>query len=132
MEDNIKVLIADDEPDITELVKAFLSANNFECDTVTNGRDALSKIREKKYDVVILDVMMPYIDGYHVAYEISNQNNQLNCPVIIILTSRDVQLERPIAKMSGAFEIIQKPFKLDVLLETIMKGIKDKKEVSNE
>ncbi|MCX7905189.1 MAG: response regulator [Elusimicrobiales bacterium] len=132
MENNLKVLIADDETDIAELIKAFLTANKFDCDTVTNGRDALASIREKKYDVVILDVMMPYIDGYHVAYEISNQSNQQNSPVIIILTSRDVQLERPIAKMSGAFEIIQKPFKLDNLLETIMKGIKEKREVSNE
>lgn len=124
MEGKLKVLIADDDLDITELLKSFLSANNFECDVVNNGRDALSKIFEKKYDIVLLDVMMPYIDGYHVAYEISNKIDQQ--PLIIILTSRDTQFEKPIAKMSGAFEIIQKPFELDNLIKIIKEGLKIK------
>lgn len=127
MEDSLKVLIADDDIEITELLKSFLSVNNFECDVVNNGRDALSKLKEKRYDVVILDVMMPYIDGYHVAYEITNQQDVDQQPLIIILTSRDIQFEKPIAKMSGAFEIIQKPFTLDNLLETIKRGLKETK-----
>lgn len=125
MENKLKVLIADDDLDITDLLKTFLSANNFDCDIVNNGRDALSKIRENNYDVVLLDVMMPYIDGYHVAYEISN-NSFKKQPLIIILTSRDTQFEKPIAKMSGAFEIIQKPFEIDNLLNVIKEGLKIK------
>lgn len=127
MEGNIKALIADDDTDITDLLKTFLLTHNFECDVVNNGMEALSKIREKKYDVVILDVMMPYIDGYHVAYEITNQHNINEQPLIIILTSRDIQFEKPIAMMSGAFEIIQKPFELDNLLNTIIRGLKERK-----
>lgn len=125
MENKLKVLIADDDLDITELLKSFLTSNNFECEIVNNGRDALSKIMEKNYDVVLLDVMMPYVDGYHVAYEISNKISQKQ-PLIIILTSRDIQFEKPIAKMSGAFEIIQKPFELDNLLNIIKQGLKIK------
>ncbi len=125
MENSIKVLIADDDTDIAELIKNFLAANNFECDVVYNGRDALSKIKEKRYDVLIIDVMMPYIDGYHIAYEISNQHNE-EVPLVVIMTSRDIQFEKNIAKMSGAFEIIQKPFALDSLLSTIKNGIEEK------
>lgn len=126
MENNIKVLIADDDTDIADLIKNFLSSTNFECDVVHNGKDAILKLQEKKYDVVILDVMMPYIDGYHVAYEISTKYE--SSPVIIILTSRDIQFEKTIAKISGAFEILQKPFELDNLLETIKKGLNEKKQ----
>lgn len=122
MEGGVRILIADDEIDITELISSFLKAHGYECDVVNNGKDALIKAKENKYDLIILDVMMPYIDGYHVSYEITNTFD--NPPPIIILTSRDTQSEKPIAKMSGAIEILQKPFELDKLLETIEKVIK--------
>ncbi len=124
MEDRIKILIADDEEEIVELLKSFLVSNNFICDIASNGKEVLLKIKENKYDIILLDVMMPYIDGYHVAYEISTAID--NPPYIIIMTSRDTQLEKGIAKMSGAYEIIQKPFDLDKILETIKKAVKEK------
>ncbi|HOJ85744.1 MAG: response regulator transcription factor [Elusimicrobiales bacterium] len=124
MENKLKLLIADDEMDITELLKGFLSSHGYECEAVTNGKDALNKIKQNKYDLVLLDVMMPYIDGYHVAYEITNQIE--NPPHIIIMTSRDIQFEKNIAKMSGAAEIIQKPFNLDDMLKLIKKITENK------
>lgn len=127
MEDNsLRILIADDDVEITELLNAFFSSQNYKCDIVNNGRDALIKVKENVYDVVILDVMMPYIDGYHVAYEITNSFELDKQPVVIILTSRDVEFEKPIAKMSGAYEIVQKPFELDKLMEVIRNSIKNR------
>jgi DNA-binding response OmpR family regulator len=121
MENSINVLIVDDEMDITEVLLNFLSANGFKCEAVYNGKDAISKIKSGKFDVVLLDVMLPYIDGYHVAYEITSEME--NPPAIIIMTSRDIQFEKNIAKMSGAFEVIQKPFELDKILEVIKKAV---------
>lgn len=129
MENKYRVLIADDEQDITDLINTYLTSHGYICDVVDNGKEALSKLKQNKYDIVLLDVMMPYIDGYHVAYEITNSSNTL--PIIIILTSRDIQFERNIAKMSGAYEIIQKPFELDMLYSTIQKALKEK-EAKNE
>jgi len=121
MENSINVLIVDDEMDTTEILLNFLSANGFKCEAVYNGKDAISKIKSGKFDVVLLDVMLPYIDGYHVAYEITSEME--NPPAIIIMTSRDIQFEKNIAKMSGAFEVIQKPFELDKILEVIKKAV---------
>ena len=125
MEDIIKILIVDDETDIADMLSAFLSAKGFECETVYNGKDAILKIKGGKFDVVLLDVMLPYIDGYHVAYEVTTEMEKP--PQIIIMTSRDTQFEKNIAKMSGAFEIIQKPFNLDQVFETIKKAIERRK-----
>jgi DNA-binding response OmpR family regulator len=61
------------------------------------------------------------MDGYHVAYE--STTDMENPPAIIIITSRDIQFEKNIAKMSGAFEVIQKPFELDKILEVIKKAV---------
>ncbi|MGC9070608.1 MAG: response regulator transcription factor [Elusimicrobiales bacterium] len=131
MENSIKMLIADDDLDVAELIKNFFTANNFDCDVVYNGRDALSKIKEKKYDVILLDVMMPYIDGYHIAYEISNHQGD-ETPLIVILTARDIQFEKNIARMSGAFEIIQKPFNLDNLLSIVKRGLEERSKKEEE
>jgi DNA-binding response OmpR family regulator len=68
----------------------------------------------EKLDLILLDIMMPYIDGYHVAYEITAKLGN-NAPRIVIITSRDTVREKGIALMSGAHEIIQKPFDLDEL-----------------
>lgn len=129
MENKYRVLIADDEQDITDLITTYLSSQGYICDVVDNGKDALSKLKQNKYDIALLDIMMPYIDGYHVAYEINNSSNTL--PIIIMLTSRDIQFEKNIAKMSGAYEIIQKPFELDTLHLTIQKALKER-ETKNE
>jgi len=121
MENSINVLIVDDEMDITEVLLNFLSANGFKCEAVYNGKDAILKIKSGKFDVILLDVMLPYIDGYHVAYE--SITDMENPPAIIIMTSRDIQFEKNIAKMIGAFEVIQKPFELDKILEVIKKAV---------
>jgi DNA-binding response OmpR family regulator len=121
MENSINILIVDDEIDITELLSSFLKSKGFNCDVVYNGKDAIDRIKTKKFDVVLLDVMLPYIDGYHVAYEITSEME--NPPAIIIITSRDTQHEKNIAKMSGAVDVIQKPFELDKILEVIKKVV---------
>ena len=66
-------------------------------------------ITREKLDLVLLDVMMPYIDGYHVASEICSKMGR-NAPKIMIMTSRDTVREKGIALMSGAVSVLQKPF----------------------
>ena len=71
------------------------------------------------------DDMMPYIDGYHVAYEITNKLGPKS-PHIIIMTSRDTTREKGIALMSGAHEVIQKPFEMAHLHERVAAALEPK------
>jgi len=107
-----RILIADDDPDIADLLESYYKGRGHEVSVVTNGKDALQRIESGRFDLVLMDVMMPYIDGYHVAYEVASKFGT-DAPKIIIMTSRDVASEKGIAMLSGAQEVIQKPFTLD-------------------
>jgi DNA-binding response OmpR family regulator len=111
MADRKRILVADDDPDLLDLLKMDLSFQGYEVLAAANGKEALQLAVNEKLDLVLLDVMMPYIDGYHVAYEVTNKLGA-KAPMIVIMTSRDTTRERGIAMMSGATEVIQKPFEM--------------------
>ena len=114
MADRKRILVADDDPDLLDLLKLDLGMQGYEVLVAANGKDALQMSMTEKVDLVLLDVMMPYIDGYHVAYEISSKLGA-NSPMIVLMTSRDTAREKGIALMSGAQEVLQKPFEMDAL-----------------
>jgi DNA-binding response OmpR family regulator len=114
MEAGKRLLIADDDPDISDLLESYFRKAGYDVTVTVNGKEALQKAQEARYDLVLLDVMMPYIDGYHVASEISSFYGN-DCPKIIIMTSRDTASEKGIAMLSGASEVVQKPFTLEEL-----------------
>lgn len=118
MADRKRILVADDDPDLLELLKMDLSYQGYEVLAAANGKDALRVAMVEQLDLVLLDVMMPYIDGYHVAYELTNKLGP-KAPCILIMTSRDTTREKGIALMSGAAEIIQKPFEMAKLHERL-------------
>lgn len=113
-----RILIADDDPDIVDLLETYFKKKGYDVTVVVNGKDALQKVESAKFDLVLLDVMMPYIDGYHVAFEITSKFGS-DSPKIIIMTSRDVSSEKGIAMLSGATEAVQKPFTLEDLEQKI-------------
>jgi DNA-binding response OmpR family regulator len=114
MESGKRILIADDDPDIIDLLESYFRKCGYDVTAKVNGKDALQAAEAEKFDLVLLDVMMPYIDGYHVASEISSRYGS-ESPKIIIMTSRDVASEKGIALLSGANDAVQKPFSLDEL-----------------
>ncbi|MFH1618465.1 MAG: response regulator [bacterium] len=122
MADRKRILIADDDPDLADLLETDLGKQGYEIRVVANGKDALQAVTREQFDLVLLDVMMPYIDGYHVAYEISSGHSE-NIPKIIIMTSRDTSREKGIALMSGANLVLQKPFTLEELHARIKEAL---------
>ncbi|OGS40877.1 MAG: hypothetical protein A2506_01575 [Elusimicrobia bacterium RIFOXYD12_FULL_66_9] len=118
MADRKRILVADDDPDLLDLLKMDLGFQGYEVLTAANGKDALQVAMAEQLDLVLLDVMMPYIDGYHVAYELTNKLGS-KAPRILIMTSRDTVKEKGIALMSGATEVLQKPFEMAKLHERI-------------
>ncbi|MEW5758236.1 MAG: response regulator [Candidatus Omnitrophota bacterium] len=77
-----KILVIDDEPDFLELIRNRLEANNYEVVTALNGKDGMSKVKKEKPDAVLLDILMPDIDGLTVLKKI--RQNDKNLPVFII------------------------------------------------
>ena len=114
MEDRKRILIADDDPDIADLLDTYFTKAGYDVTVVTNGKDALQHAENDKFDLLLLDVMMPYIDGYHVASEITSKFGA-NAPKIVIMTSRDVASEKGLVLLSGACQAVQKPFTLEDL-----------------
>lgn len=119
MADRKRILVADDDPDLLDLLKMDLSHQGYEILAAANGKDALQIALAEKLDLILLDVMMPYIDGYHVAYEVTNKLGN-KAPRIMLMTSRDTAREKGIALMSGAEDVFQKPFEMGQLHEKII------------
>ena len=114
MADRKRILIADDDPDLVDLLKMDLTHQGYDILVAMNGKEALQMAMSEKVDLVLLDVMMPYIDGYHVAYEVTSKLGS-GAPMIVLMTSRDTSREKGIAIMSGAAEVFQKPFEMEAL-----------------
>ncbi|WP_196140048.1 response regulator [Aliikangiella sp. G2MR2-5] len=100
-----KLLIADDDLDLGRLLKDYLQQEGFEIDLVENGDQAINKILENKYDLLILDVMMPGKNGFETLAEI-RRNSQLP---VIMLTARGEKVDRIVGLEMGADDYVGKP-----------------------
>ena len=118
-----KVLIADDEEGLLELLRFSLDADGYEVVAASDGKKALNYALKEKFDLIILDVMMPHMDGYHVASEITQDPK---APPVLLLTSRDFTQDQPAIKGSGATAFLSKPFEIAELLEVVRSLIKNK------
>ena len=102
-----KILIADDEPRIRDLIREHLIHNGFECAEAGDGSAALAAVRAGGIDLVILDIMMPFMDGMTCLREMRSQ--RLNVPVIM-LTARSEEYDKLAGLGSGADDYVVKPF----------------------
>ncbi|MBI5244725.1 MAG: response regulator [Elusimicrobia bacterium] len=118
MADRKRILVVDDDPDLLDLLQMDLAHHGYDTLTASNGKDALRIAMAEKLDLILLDVMMPNLDGYHVAQEITDKLGH-KAPTIIIITGRDTTREKGIVLLSGAHEAIQKPFLMEKLRERV-------------
>lgn len=101
-----KILIAEDDPNILELLKLYMCRDGFDVDTAVNGGEALARFRIFKPDLVLLDVMMPVVDGWEVCHTIRQESNT----PIIMLTARGETVDKITGLELGADDYITKPF----------------------
>jgi CheY-like chemotaxis protein len=113
-----KILVADDEEELLELIQMSLVGAGHDVTTAKNGKQATEIARRDKFDVIILDVMMPIMDGYHAAAEIVQDPKS---PPVLLLTSRDFDQDSSAIKGSGATAFLSKPFEVPELLDTVKK-----------
>lgn len=131
MGDKIKILLADDEKDLSKAVGTILTYSNYDVDIVSNGKEALEKINNTIYDLIILDIMMPVMDGIQALKEI--RKNNIKTPVILLTAKSQVD-DKVEGLDSGANDYLTKPFDKKELLARIraLTRIKEEKyEIGN-
>jgi two-component system alkaline phosphatase synthesis response regulator PhoP len=113
-----KILIVDDEVDLVETVRFPLEMEGFNVLVSYNGEDALNKARKESPDLIILDLMLPKLDGYKVCRLLKFDEKYKHIP-ILMLTAKTQEKDKILGMETGADEYITKPFEMDDLLEKV-------------
>jgi CheY-like chemotaxis protein len=104
-----RILLADDEPRLLHVVGLYLGMEGFEVTEVADGTEAIAALETQQFDLAILDVMMPGVDGIEVCRHIRSQPRTQTMPVLVFTSlSSDADVER--ARLAGANHLITKPF----------------------
>ena len=114
--DNKKILLVEDDQNFGAILKDYLMLNDFDVILAKNGMEGFEKFKKDTYDLCILDVMMPYKDGYTLAKEIREKNKEVP---IIFLTAKSMKEDVLKGYKVGADDYLNKPFDSEVLLMKI-------------
>ncbi|MGI8833485.1 MAG: response regulator [Nitrososphaeraceae archaeon] len=123
-ERRIRILAVDDEPDLTMLCRMSLEHYGFEVDTFNDPQEALSKFKPGSYDLIILDIKMPKMDGFELYHKIKKKDNNAN---ICFLTASELYYEEFRKKEYYALDksmFIRKPIDNEELVKEVNKMIK--------
>lgn len=126
---NRKILFVDDEPMISKIMHSRLKANHFDVETAASGPEAIEKAKSCKPDLILLDILMPGMDGYEVCRRLKSDPLTCLIPVIMFTACQDDDFVRKAMK-NGAEDVINKPFVAE-LLEAI-RNVFDKKKGDEE
>ncbi len=117
------ILVVDDDPDALEIVSTFLESRGYRVVTASDGRQALAKVEEIRPALVLLDVMMPGMDGWEVSRVIKNHPEYSNIRVVM-LTARGEFADKQEGLRAGADDYIVKPIRLDELNTKVERNLK--------
>jgi len=115
-----RILVVDDDPAILSLLAVLLRRERYEVDTASGGRDALSKIELTRYDVVVLDLMMPEVSGLDVLRRLHVRDPQIKC-VVLVSAGSDFEVAHSITP--NVFASLRKPFDIQALVTAVQKCI---------
>ena len=110
-----RILVVDDDPGILDVVTYALRQAGFEAETVSDGLSALERIRAERYDVVVLDVMLPGLSGTDVCRQVRAESDV----PILLLTARDAEIDRVLGLELGADDYVTKPFSVAELTSRV-------------
>ena len=113
-----KILIVEDEEDVVELISYNLTKENYVCDTAFSGSQALDKFRQSPPDLVLLDLMLPEMDGLEVCKELKNNPDTRQTPIIMV-TAKSDEADIVTGLELGADDYITKPFSPKVLIARV-------------
>jgi twitching motility two-component system response regulator PilH len=113
-----RVLIVDDSPTETFTLKSMLEAKGFEVLTAENGADGVALAREELPDAVLMDIVMPGLNGFQATRQLSKDDKTSHIPVVIV-TTKDQETDKVWGQRQGAKGYLVKPVSEDVLAQTI-------------
>lgn len=119
-----KILVVDDEPDMLLAIKMRLEASGFEVITATDGMEGLNLARREKPDLLVLDIMLPKMNGYKVSRLLKFDEEYKHIP-IVMLTALAGEDDRATGAQTGADAYITKPFETAQLIDTIRRFLPD-------
>jgi two-component system alkaline phosphatase synthesis response regulator PhoP len=109
----MRILVVEDEEQIRKMIKFNLEIDGFDVITADNGRKALEIINQQHFDLLILDVMLPEVDGFQICQQVRIRNAKVG---IIIVSAKDTSADRIHGLKMGADDYLNKPFNLEELL----------------
>ena len=115
-----KILIIDDDRELCALIKRSVQAENIEADFCNTGKEGLQKLREQEYQLVVLDVMMPGMDGFETLEEIRKENSL----PILMFTSKNDSISKVRGLRAGADDYLTKPFDMEEVLARIESNLR--------
>ena len=116
MENKYKILFAEDERGLRDIVTLFLRKNGFEVDTATNGNEAYSKVENNTYDAVVLDIMMPGMSGLEVLSKMREKG--IKTPVLMLTAKAQIE-DKVLGLETGADDYLTKPFATSELIARV-------------
>ncbi len=124
---SFSILLVEDEENLQEALKLNLELEGYAVTSAYNGTEALKAVQQEYFDLIILDVMLPELDGISVLETIRLQNNQLP---ILILSAKNSSADRVLGLKKGADDYLTKPFNLEELLLRVQKLIRKNEQMS--
>ena len=118
-----QILIVDDEDDILNLVRLILEDEGFECDVARDGKEGLEMIRNKRFDLILLDIMLPFQTGWEVLRELRASELTKNLPVAM-LTARAAPQDYQGSDLPHFSDYITKPFEPEDLIKRVKKALR--------
>ena len=109
----IKILLVEDDKDLNLVTTSYLKTSGFDVTSVYNGLDALNKLEEEKYDLILSDIMMPLCDGFELARQVREKDESIP---ILFMSARDDKPTKQLGYKVGIDDYITKPFDLDELV----------------
>ncbi len=117
-EKKVRLLLVDDEPDLVQMVSVRLKAAGYEVSTAYDGQEALDKVKQARPDLMILDLMLPKLDGYKVCRLLKFDERTKSIPILIFTARAQVE-DVTLATECGADAYLTKPFEAKALLGKI-------------
>lgn len=112
------ILIVDDSPTEVHIIQGMLKKHGFQSEAVNNGEDGIEKAKAMRPDLVLMDVVMPGLNGFQATRELSNDPQTADIPVIIV-TTKDQETDRIWGLRQGAKDYVTKPIAEDALIGKI-------------
>lgn len=113
-----RILLVDDDPDILKVNRILLEREGYDVLTATGGEEAIDLVKQGEVDLMILDIMMPGVDGFEVCQRLKEDDSSVEIPVLM-LTAKIELADKILGYFVGAADYLTKPYDKSVLLEKV-------------